>query len=60
MPVQEHNAECMVSGPCAECGMVVVGRMEVVDCETHSRVALCQFCWAVSRQRQVFAGGCCG
>lgn len=60
MPVQEHNIGYMVSGPCAECGMVVEGRMEMVDCETRSRVELCPFCWLVTRQRQVFAGGCCG
>lgn len=60
MPVQERNLECAVSGPCAECGMVVAGRMEFVDCVTRARVALCPFCWLINRQRQVFAGGCCG
>ena len=60
MPVQEHNVDRVVSGPCAECGMVVEGRMASVDCVTRAQVELCPFCWLVDRQRQVFAGGCCG
>lgn len=60
MLVQERRSEYTVSGPCSDCGAFVERRMECLDHFTHSTVALCASCWNAYRQRQVFAGGCCG
>ena len=60
MLVQESNAQIVVEGPCSDCGAIVGRRMECVDGVTHSTVELCEGCWNAYRQRQVFAGGCCG
>lgn len=47
-------------GTCSDCGTTVQRRIECVDGMTHSTVELCETCWNAYRQRQVFAGGCCG
>ncbi len=60
MTVQEHSAPSTTIGPCSDCGIVVERRMESIDGFTHSPAQLCPTCWNAYRQRQVFAGGCCG
>ncbi len=60
MLIPHTDIEMHVAGPCADCGMVVERRIECVDGFTHSIVDLCPACWVACRQRQVFAGGCCG
>ncbi len=60
MLVQERNTQSVQQGPCSDCGVVVERRMVCIDGVTHSTVALCATCWNAHRQRQVFAGGCCG
>ncbi|MGE0470997.1 MAG: hypothetical protein AB7P19_16575 [Nitrospira sp.] len=60
MRVQEHKPPSVTTSPCSDCGMVVEQRMELIDGLTHSTVHLCITCWNAHRQRQVFAGGCCG
>jgi hypothetical protein len=60
MVVQTLDSELVCEGPCADCGVVVQRRIVCVDGMTHSRMELCEICWNVFRQRQVFAGGCCG
>ncbi len=60
MMVQTPDNTVVCEGPCADCGVVVQRRIACVDGITHSRMELCEMCWSVFRQRQVFAGGCCG
>ncbi|HLZ34250.1 MAG TPA: hypothetical protein VKP13_09540 [Nitrospira sp.] len=59
MPVQP-DTEKQVMGTCSDCGTPVWRRIECVDGMTHSTLELCETCWNAYRQRQVFAGGCCG
>lgn len=60
MLLQALDSKRICAGPCADCGMLVPQRIECVDEITHSRMGLCEVCWNVFRQRQMFAGGCCG
>ena len=60
MVLQESRVESAVAGPCSDCGQFVERRAESIDGFTHSTVQLCAACWNAYRQRQVFAGGCCG
>ena len=61
MMVEAHKRQSeAAAGPCSDCGVIVEQRMESVDGLTHSTVELCPACWNAHRQRQVFAGGCCG
>ncbi len=57
---QEHHVEPAATGPCSDCGTVADRRVGLLDGFTHSTVQLCLTCWNAHRQRQVFAGGCCG
>jgi hypothetical protein len=59
MPVQP-DTEKRIIGACSDCGATVQRRIECVDGMTHSTLELCETCWNAYRQRQVFAGGCCG
>lgn len=58
--VQDLRHEPVCGGPCADCGVPAPRRFACVDGITHSRLQLCEMCWHMFRQRQVFAGGCCG
>lgn len=60
MLTQQLNTEQTMTGPCADCGLIVSRRIACVDEVTHSRMELCEMCWRMFRQRQVFADGCCG
>jgi hypothetical protein len=60
MLAQRLDTEHPMAGPCADCGLIVPQRIACVDGMTHSRMELCETCWRMFRQRQVFAGGCCG
>ncbi len=55
-----QGIERVSAGPCADCGLLVPERIRCVDAVTHSRMELCEMCWHMLRQRQMFAGGCCG
>jgi hypothetical protein len=59
MPVQP-DIESEITGICSDCGMSVWHRITCVDGMTHATVELCETCWNAYRQRQIFAGGCCG
>ncbi len=56
----QPDIETQAVGTCSDCGATVPRRIECVDRATHSTVELCETCWHAYRQRQVFAGGCCG
>ncbi|MGH7183004.1 MAG: hypothetical protein ACREJN_13635 [Nitrospiraceae bacterium] len=59
MLTQDCRADRLVVGICADCGALVQRRIAFVDKMTHATVKLCDRCWCVAQQRQVFAGGCC-
>jgi hypothetical protein len=50
----------IAAGPCTDCGAMVPERKACVDGVSHASLQLCEVCWNVFRQRQMFAGGCCG
>ncbi len=56
----QPDTEKRMTGACSDCGVTVRQRIECVDGMTHSTLELCETCWNAYRQRQVFAGGCCG
>ena len=56
----QTDIESRIVGACSDCGAMVLRRIECVDQTTCSAVELCETCWHANRQRQVFAGGCCG
>jgi len=59
MPVQP-DIESEITGICSDCGTPVRQRIACVDSMTHATLELCEICWNAYRQRQIFAGGCCG
>jgi hypothetical protein len=60
MPTQEHRTDLRPVGACSDCGTPAQPRITCLDEITHSTVELCERCWCVFQQRQVFADGCCG
>jgi hypothetical protein len=60
MSRQALDHKPVAAGACADCGALAPRRIECIDGITHSKLELCEVCWNVFRQRQMFAGGCCG